>query len=71
MLELDLGSRCVIQAHAPFGVTRLLQEGSLDPECMKKFQELQQCMTTHPEAFAEFSDFQKGGDAARLADSVK
>ena len=49
----------------------VLQEGSLDADCMAKFQELQQCMTKHPEAFAEFASFQKGGEAARLADSVQ
>ncbi len=52
-------------------VACILQEGSLDGDCMKKFQELQQCMTTHPEAFAEFASFQKGGAADRLADSVQ
>jgi hypothetical protein len=50
---------------------RMLQDGSLDADCMKRFEELQQCMTVHPEAFAEFANFQQGGTASRLADSVQ
>ncbi|CAK0787735.1 hypothetical protein CVIRNUC_010957 [Coccomyxa viridis] len=30
------------------------KEASLDAGCMERFQELQQCMAKHPEAFAEF-----------------
>jgi len=38
---------------------------------MKKFEELQQCMTKHPEAFAEFATFHKSGDAGRLAENMQ
>ena len=39
----------------------------MDMDCLAPFQDMQQCMTKHPDAFAEFATFQQSGMADRLA----
>jgi ferric-dicitrate binding protein FerR (iron transport regulator) len=48
-----------------------MQDEDVDMDCVAQFQAMQQCMAKHPDAFAEFADFQQSGDAERLAQEAK
>ena len=48
-----------------------MQGEDVDIDCVSQFQALQQCMATHPDAFAEFANFQHSGEAERLAEATK
>ena len=43
----------------------------MDIDCVSQFQALQECMAKHPDAFAEFANFQQSGEAERLAETTK
>ena len=44
-----------------------MQDDNVDMDCLGQFEAMQQCMVQHPQAFAEFKDFQASGEADRMA----
>ena len=43
-----------------------MQDDDVDMDCLGQFEAMQQCMVQHPEAFAEFANFQASGEADRM-----